>query len=182
MATSGGTEMEQGGQPQEIGLVLDLARGALDQEFQVAERLDAKSRGQMTLAGAWFAVVQAVAGTALGIRGFDEGWALAILVLAGGSGLALAIAVGMSYQVWKLRPERDFEPEAVVRFADLAYEPGTLSATLPDYYKRLLEERRRQNAIRVRAFRRSMWAWGFTFALPLLELLVALAGRFFEVA
>jgi hypothetical protein len=162
---------------EQVKHVLDAARGALAQEFQIAERLDAKARGQMTLAGAWYAVVQAVAGIALRDAGLSTGWKAAILGTAGLSGLALVVAVVQSYQVWKLRNETDLNPEAIRDFGEWVRDDETdVGGTLVGYYASILEKRQATNKQRSEAFDESVKAWFGALGLTLVELLTALVA------
>jgi hypothetical protein len=108
----------------EMNFVLDAARDALAQEFQIAERLDSKARGQMTFAGAWFAIVQAVAGIAM--RGpLSTGWAAAVVGTAATAAVALAWCFLRHHEVWKLRPETGFNSDAIHAFGKWAADKQT---------------------------------------------------------
>ena len=112
----------------DIRLVLEAARDAIRQEFQIAERLDAKARNQMAIAGTWFAVVQGVAGLAIGDdeTGSFFGWSYVtiIVVLAGAAGACLIVAMTLSYLVWRLRDEEEITHKALFEMADVARNPS----------------------------------------------------------
>ena len=160
----------------EMNFVLDAGRDALAQEFQVAERLDSKARGQMTFAGAWFAIVQAVAGVALRDP-LSTGWSAAVVGSAATAAVALAWCFYRHHEVWKLRPETGFNSDAIHAFGEWAADKHTdLAGTLVGYYERILRERQKQNSARATAFDEAGGAWFLAIGLTLIELMVALVA------
>jgi len=161
--------------------VVEAARKALDQEFQRAERYDAKSRGQMTLAGSWFAIVQAVA--AVSLRGdTSTGWAIAIAVAAVVAGFALFSAMRRSAQVWKLRPQPAVDQQTLEdMLLSAEREPDRFGRQLVQLYRNLLGKAQQVNSDRADAFERATGAWWWALALAFVELGIALASRIFGV-
>jgi hypothetical protein len=160
--------------------VLSLARSALDQEFAVTERLDSKARGQITLAGQWFAVAQAVSAIAFSAS-HSRHW---LLVAIGGiallGGILLACLFFLSASVWRLRREPAVSPRALLDMKQTAYDPESdLQAALIDHYASMLQDRRLTNRARADALSRAEWLWYVTMGIPLLELGFALAARLF---
>jgi hypothetical protein len=170
------------GDQQTAGLteVVNFARTAVEHEFQISERLDAKARGQVTLAGQWFAVVQAVSAVALGAKGVD-GWLLyAVGVTALIGGVVLAFAFLQSARVWKLRDEDAVHPKGILELKERAEsdEAGALAVTV-QHYASLLQDRRRTNKLRAEALETAETLWLASMALPLVQLGFALAARLF---
>jgi hypothetical protein len=167
----------RGDESEDVKHVLDAARAALAQEFLIAERLDSKVRGQVTLAGAWYTVVQAVAGIALRDAGLSTGWKVAILVAAGFAGLAVVITVVQAYGVSKLRNETDLTPQAIRDFGEWAQSGDVdVGGTLVGYYAEILEARQRTNEQRAAAFDQSAKTWFIALGLTFGELITALAA------
>ena len=164
----------------ELGLVVEAARKAVELEFQIAERIDAKARNQMTVAGAWYALVTAIAGVALRAEldtGGDDWLVASIVGFAAAAGVCLGIAMAFSYGVWRLRTEPDVEPDGLRAMLDDARGPNVdVAEQLVEHYRALLARRRRTNKIRVRNFKRSVRWWIFGLGFALVELLVALAA------
>jgi len=166
-------------QPEEVSALLETARSAVAQEFQVAERLDAKSRNQVAVGGAWYAVVQATA--AIAIKQYvDNGgssWLFAAIVaLASVSGVMLAVAILYSYSVWKLRDEQEITHESLQEMSTAARDPSVdLLSQLVDHYGFILWTRRKNNKDRVASFRKSTPWWIGSILFGIVELIVALA-------
>jgi hypothetical protein len=175
MAPPHGTFPSAAEDGEDLSYVLDVARDALAHEFQVSERLDAKARGQMTLAGAWFAVVQAVAGVALANSAISNAWGAAVVGSATIAAASLGWAFYCHYAVWRLRSETGFNADALHAFGEWAADDETnLAGTLIGYYEQILSERQGRNRERVEKFDKAVPAWFFTLGLTLIELMVAL--------
>jgi len=165
---------------QDLGRVIDVGRAAIQQEYMIAERLDAKSRNLMTLAGSWFAVAQVVAGITLGAQDVRSGWLYAVAILAGLSGAFLASSLWQTSRVWSLKPEIDILPAALFEMEDRAKDPHSdLDVALVQHYASVLQTRRMNNEDRVFYLRRAERMWAFAVLFPLLEILVSLGGRLF---
>lgn len=161
--------------------VVDAARAALELENQRAERLDSKARNQMTLAGSWFAVVQAVAAVALRSK-TPLGWVIAIGVLAAFGGVALVLAMRQSAQVWKLRPQPAVTQETLEDMTLSAQqEPETFEEKLVLEYRHLLGHVQQENANRADALDAATTWWWATLGFGLVELAVALLARILNV-
>lgn len=162
----------------DLGSVLTVGRAAIDQQFALAERLDAKARGQVTIAGAWFAVVQAVASGAFGIPRLADTWVLVITILAAGGALLLLATMALSANVWRLRVESEIEPDGLVMMANDARSPGVDAAgKMVAHYADVLEERYVNNADRARWFKRSQRVWYGAMFVPLAELGTSFAAQ-----
>jgi uncharacterized membrane protein YccF (DUF307 family) len=170
-------ELEGGAPSNDMGYVLDAARGSLEHQFAIAERLDAKARGQMTLAGAWFTVAQGVVGVVLGGAGLAVGWTVATLVSAAIAALGLGWAFYRHFQVWKLRDQPDLNPAALHSFLqDVRDVEIDAAGTILAHYAAMLDEWQAANHARERAFGAAVPAWFLALGLTLLELLVSVAA------
>ena len=179
MTTVEHTEIGGGPSGDDLRQIIDAARGALDLEFQRAERLDAKTRGQVTLAGSWFAVVQAVAAVALGERA-ATGWIGAIAGTAVVAGVALVVSIARAADVWKLRPQPAVDQATLGDMLTAAErEPDTFGRQLVQLYRNLLGHAQAANESRALALDRATKAWWFALVLGLVELAIALASRIF---
>lgn len=169
-----------GSEKQEQGLteVVNVARGAVEQEFQISERLDAKARGQVTLAGQWFAVVQAVSAVAFAVKGASEGllWAVGVSAVLGAGLLARTFIC--SSRVWKVRPEGAVHPQGLLDLEAraLANEADGLSVMV-HHYAAILQDRRLANKTRADALEASQMWWFLAMGVPLVQLILALAAR-----
>src|SRR4051812_4936004 len=90
------------GSSDDLKHVLDTARDALDHEFQLAERYDAKARGRATLAGSWFAATQAVTAVALKFNDASAWLLVATGVCVFFMVLSLVALLQASARVWRL--------------------------------------------------------------------------------
>jgi hypothetical protein len=163
----------------DLRYVVEAARTALDQEFQRAERYDTKARGQMTLAGSWFAVVQAVAAVAL--RGnTPTGWIIAIASAAAIAGVALFAAMRTSAKVWSLRQQPAVN-QATLEDMLVAAErdPQAFGRQLVQLYRHLLGHAQEVNERRADAVDAATSVWWWALGLTLVELAIALLSRVF---
>lgn len=179
MSTVRSRETPHGPSGEDLNQVVEAARAALDQEFQRAERYDAKARNQMTLAGSWFAVVQAVA--AVTLRGdASTAWVGAIAASAAVAGVALFIAMRLSAKVWKLRLEPAVNQETLEDMLSAAErEPETFGQNLVRLYRHLLGKAQEVNESRATAFDGSTVAWWWALGLAFAELALALLSQIF---
>ena len=171
------------GAPEALKHVLDTARAALDHEFQRAERLDAKARGQATLAGSWFAVTQAVA--AVSIRGdTPKGLVIAIAVIVIAQATALFLLFRASAKVWRLKTRDDIGSETLAAMGRDAEkgDPAFASKAVAQY-RYILHGAQQANAERARALDEpknrssATYYWWPVLSLGVLEIVVALISR-----
>lgn len=164
----------------DLAEVINVARAAVEQEFQVSERLDAKARGQVTLAGQWFAVAQAVSAVAFAVKGV-EGWLLyAVGATALVGGALLVIMFVQTSKVWRVREEDAVHPRGILQLKERALndDAGALEVTV-QHYARILQGRRRTNKLRADALEKAEKIWLLAMAAPLLQLGFAIAARLF---
>jgi hypothetical protein len=160
----------------DLKLVVQAAQNAIAQEFQIAERLDAKSRNQVAIASTWFALVQAVVGLAFRSSDGPSSWLSAIIIVCGAIGaLALAATLVLSFIVWRPRDEDEVTPEGLRQMAEAARtRPDEFSDLMFRHYGAILRARRTNNKSRAEWFDRSVLPWVATLAGTLVELGAAL--------
>lgn len=83
------------------GQVIESARSMVGEQFQIAERLDRKARYQAATAGAFFAVVQAVAINAITSAGLSKGWIATLASAAVPAGLMTVAALLAAADAWR---------------------------------------------------------------------------------
>jgi hypothetical protein len=164
----------------QLTILLSAATSILDEEFKRSERLDAKSRNQLSVAAAFFTVVQAVAvalinGTLKGSAGHPRSsFVTWIALVAALSSLALVAAVFVSYQSWKLRDDKALGPNTLRTYLEPARQgnPG-VGVKLVQGYADIAEDRRSNNKKRAQALDQAAIACGWAFACLGAELIVA---------
>jgi hypothetical protein len=162
---------------QNLAHVLDTARGTLDSEFRRANRFDEKARGQATLAGAWFAVTQAVTASALG-PDTPKGWIIALACGLAFQAAALFMLLRHIADVWRLRDRDEVGPETLEAMRESVTEPvADFAAKATDFYVGVLREAQEANEDRADAFNRASSWWGPVLIVGLVEIAVALLSR-----
>jgi hypothetical protein len=172
MAPSSGIDPEAG------GIILDSAKAALQQEFQLAERYDAKSRSQVTIAGSWFAVVQAVVAVVVPSITFVP-WRVSLFCMASVAGTAFLWSMYMHGRVWKLRPQPGISHGTLAGMTSSAKEMklDKFQEHVIVLYQNLLGNARTQNNERAAALETATGYWMVAMIAIFGELLVALAAR-----
>ena len=162
----------------EEGLAVDAARAAIEQEFKIAERLDAKSRNQLAVIAGFFAVAQSAAAITLRAT-FDatrSGYLVALLIVAAISGgIAILAVLLLHLKAWRLQDEEDVAPEGLREMLAAARDPGRdFAADLMEHYADILTTRRGNNRKRVSTID-SARPWVIVAAMTtLLELALAI--------
>jgi hypothetical protein len=123
------TTADQG--PENLNHVLETARLALDHEFQRAERLDARARGQATLAGTAVLVAQGAAAVAISADS-DVAWALAFPLI--GAVVTFFVLLRQTAKVSELRWTEDISEETLAAMEE--------DAESPDFAKKMVEQYR----------------------------------------
>lgn len=149
----------------QLSILLSSATAMVDEEFKRSERLDAKSRNQITIVGSFFAIVQAVVvGLINGSLGETEAHArssfVAWLAVAGGlAGIALVIALFFSYRAWQLRDDDALEPETLTDYLEQARKGNpAVGVKLIGAYAEIAQQRRANNESRAKAMQHAAWA------------------------
>ena len=91
--------------PEVLPEVVSAARAAVEQEFQISERLDSKARGLVVLAGQWFAVAQAVSAVAYSTKNPHDWMLYTVAGLAAAGAVALGATFVFAWKVWRVRDE-----------------------------------------------------------------------------
>jgi hypothetical protein len=171
-----------------LAIVLDEARAAIDAESRLADRLDEKARGQATLAGAWFAVTQAVAAASLGPH-TEKGWIYALVAGLALQAICLVRLFSATAQVWKLRTESAVGAESLQAMkGDLRADPVAFALKAVDFYSTVLAQAQKANAERADAFddgtgnqsySSAMFWWWRVLGVGLIEMAIALLSQAF---
>lgn len=149
-------EQGSGDLDHEEGLAIDAARAAIEQEFKIAERLDAKSRNQLAVIAGWFAVAQSAAAIALraAVDATDSGFLTAGLILSAvAGGVAVFVVLLLHLRAWRLHDEEDVAPEGLREMLSAARDPSRdFAADLIEHYADVLGTRRANNVTRSKTF------------------------------
>lgn len=163
--------------PEILPEVVSAARAAVEQEFQISERLDSKARGLVVLVGQWFAIAQAVSAVAYSTKDPDD-W---MLYTVGGLAVAGAVALGIiflfTWKVWRVRDERAVTPQGLEQMKQAALTDPDAMSLLVDHYASHLGDRRTTNKVRSDALTVAQWISFAAMALPLIQIGFALATR-----
>jgi hypothetical protein len=168
------------GEATQLSILLDAATAIIDEEFKRSERLDSKARNLITVAGAFYAVVQAVViglvNETLG-GGFlkDASSFVPWLMLAAGLATAgMLAALGWTYNAWRLRGDEALRVKTIRDYRDAAYAGNpAVGAKLVDAYAKIADDRRQVNAERAAAVDAAAVACGIAMALIGIELVLA---------
>jgi hypothetical protein len=164
----------------QLSVLLSSATSAIDEEFKRSERLDAKSRNQITIVASFFAVVQAVVvGLINGSLGGTEhhgasSFVLWLAIFGALASAALVVAAVISYGSWKLRDDPTLETETIREYIDYAREGNpVVGVNLIAAYADIAQGRRANNALRASALDRAAKACGVATLLIAVELVLA---------
>jgi hypothetical protein len=166
----------------QLTILLDAAKATVDEEFRRSERLDAKSRNQMTLAATMFGVAQAIAvGLVNSVLAQDGTKALILAGLVAGAAIialgCLAWALALSYGSWNLRDEKALNIETFEKYLGAARAGNpNVGAQLVKQYAKVARDRRDSNNARVSAIERAARACAVTSAWVGVELVLAFAA------
>jgi len=165
----------------QLSILLASATSMIDEEFKRSERLDAKSRNQIALVGAFFAVVQA------GVIGLINGSLGATtekdpassfvpwLAAAGGvAALALIVAFAFSYRAWKLHDDPALSPETIDSYKEHARQGNpAVGVKLIGAYTEIAEGRRANNEKRAESLESAAIACAVAMTFIAIELVLA---------
>lgn len=158
----------------DLGEIIESARAVVAEQFQIAERLDRKARYQVGSAGAFFAVVQAVAVNAITSNGLSGEWPTTLAIIAVPAALITVGAFLAAAEAWRTQPEGDLPLEKVRSMIG----PGTPEQHrkdrewLANLYLTLAQTRRDGNALRLQNVKRTTAAALISVALTGLELVL----------
>ena len=133
----------------DISEVVEAARAMVGEQFQIAERLDRKARYQVATAGAFFAVVQAIAVNAITNASLSDGWIATLAAAAVPAALLTIGALITAASAWRTQIEADL-PIADLRELTDRLQRGDDQALrdLAHHYLNLVDDRRAKNVTR----------------------------------
>src|SRR5262249_17769826 len=157
----------------QVKYLLDSARALVDEEFRIAERLDAKGRNAAAAAGAFMAASQALAAAILTGRAHTAtGVAAGIAILGIAAGSSFAAALTKTLGSWQLRREDQIPIEEL----RTAYLPHAMTGNpqvgrnLVEWTLLLAESRRKTNKARAENLETALMLHAITVGLAALEL------------
>jgi hypothetical protein len=152
----------------------------IDEEFKRSERLDAKSRNLVSLAAAFFAVVQAgvislINGSLAATETDSASSFIPWLAAAGGvAAVALIVAFVLSYRVWKLHNDPALSPETIEAYRDAAREGNpAVGVKLIEAYTKIAKGRRTNNEERAESLESAAIACAVAMTFIAIELVLA---------
>jgi|GEM_PF-3575243 len=164
----------------QLSILLSSATSAIDEEFKRSERLDTKSRNQITIVGSFFAVVQAVVvGLFNGSLASTEHHAASsfvpwLAVAGAAASIATLIAAYVSYASWKLLDDKTLGIGTIRAYVDAARKGNpVVGVNLVMAYSEIAEGRRENNAKRAKALERASGFCGVAMLFIGIELVLA---------
>lgn len=158
----------------QLDILLRSALNLIDEENRITERLDTKSRSQLTIATTVFAGVQAGVISLVGGPLRPSPWVPYLLVTAVFAVAALVVGIIMSARVWKLRPAKVLDASTIRDYIPFASQ-GRLGvgANVVWAYTTIAEARAEQNDDRAQALKPSGRACLVTIVVAAVELVLA---------
>ncbi len=164
----------------QLSILLDAATSAIDEEFKRSERLDGKSRNQITVVAGLFTVVEAVVVALLGgplaeTPGHKASSFVLWLAVAGGlATLAVIVAILISYRSWKLYDDPTLKIKTIRDYLGPARKGNpAVGAKLVEAYATIADGRRENNKKRADALDCAAKASGFAILFVGIQLLLA---------
>lgn len=164
----------------QLSILLDTVTSIIEEEFKRSERLDAKSRNQITIAGSFFAVVQAVViGLINGSLGGGEGkpassFVMWLAVAGGAAGIAMLVALRFSYSAWKLRDDPALKVKTVRDYVEFARNGNpAVGVKLIEAWTDVADGRRANNKKRAERVEEAAIVCGIAMAFIGIELVLA---------
>jgi hypothetical protein len=171
---------DSGASATQLSILLSSATSAIDEEFKRSERLDAKSRNQITITGSFFTVAQAiVVGLINGSLGGSDTHPASSFIpwlsAAGGvAALAMIGALVVSHAAWKLRNDETLVIDTIRDYIAPALEGNPrVGVNLVEAYSDIAEQRRSNNTVRANALERATIACSAAIAFISIELVLA---------
>jgi hypothetical protein len=157
--------------------VLDATRTSLELELIRAERLEARAQRSVTLAAAWFAVVQTVVTISLK-NGMLPAWEIALGLSALAATVALAVTAWRLSRVWRLTPDPTVTRDALVDVAaTFRDQPEAGAEALMGDFEHIIHYAQDRNSVRLAALRAAEGWWWVALSCGLVELFLAQAAR-----
>jgi hypothetical protein len=161
----------------ELDRMLAVLRGRIEEEFQITERVDAKSRQLFALAAGAFAGAQAAAYAALASAAVSHSEKIATLVLSAAGALALGLLMFLLHSHEGLREERDLNPALIRDWCQGDDGTNVVSARLVLALSRVAQLRASSNKARNLDYERFSQAVRCVLLLYTAQLVFALAVR-----
>jgi hypothetical protein len=157
----------------EMGQVIESARSMVNEQFQIAERLDRKVRYQVATSGAFFAVVQAIALNAITGADLSTSWITTLAAFALPSAFLTIGALAAASRAWKTQIEHDLPVADLRDLIDRIQRGDDLALReLAHHYVNVAEERREGNKQRVKRVRKAADAALMSVGLTGVELVL----------
>jgi hypothetical protein len=161
------------GADKDLSQVIESARSMVGEQFQISERLDRKARYQAATAGAFFAVVQAVAINAITSAGLSSGWIVTLASVAVPAGLMTVASVLAAADAWRTQLEKDLPiPDLRAMVDSISLGDENAGRELAHHYLNLAEKRRGGNAERIGRVKKAAAAAIISIAVTGLELIM----------
>lgn len=163
----------------QLTILLDAAKATVDEEFRRSERLDAKSRNQMTLVATMFGVAQAITvGLVNSVAAQDDTRGAILVGLVAGAAIIALVCLGwaltLSYRSWGLRHDKALAIETFEEYLGAAQAGNpNVGAQLVKQYAKIARARRENNSARVAAIERAGRACALTSVWVGAELILA---------
>lgn len=159
--------------------LIEAGRGALEEEFQLAQRLDTKIQYQIAVTAGWFAVTQTFAAAVLNRAEAPRFWIIVVIVLGVLAVLTLYHALRATFEVWRLRPDKGVSSEHLRNWTNRAHQHDDpqVAGELAKEYAVLLDQRRANNDTRAGALQTSFWWCGVAASVIGIEFIAALGVR-----
>jgi len=160
--------------------VLDVARAAIEQEFNITQRLEDKARNNTAALAGLFAIAQAVGSLILRLTAkplVGAWWYVAIGSCAAITATAIVAAFYRS-RVTALQSEEDVTPGGLTMLVEQSKQKPefNISEELVYHYAELLKTRRTNNGARASAYEAAKTMWAIGFFAGLAELFVVFAA------
>jgi hypothetical protein len=163
--------------PQDLENALGVLEERISHQFQVTERLEAKSRQNFTLAAGFFAAAQASAFAIFGADAVTSAERFVVLATALATAVSLAVVAVRLYRGEQLRKEESINPAIVYEWCRDLEPPNLVSAHLIWALSGIAEARIASNRTREAHTQGVLAAAGVTLALASVELVVAMVAR-----
>jgi hypothetical protein len=157
---------------------IEILRGRIGEEFQIAERYDSKGRQLFTLAAGFFAAVQAVAFGAFGrAESVSHGARIALLAMTVVAGAGLLIVGHRLANAEEPLKESDVSPDDLVEWLEAGKTDEAVLLQQVGALAEVAKHRAASNAKRKKRYEQLQFAARCSLLLSGLDLILALAVR-----
>jgi len=170
---SEGTETGADMTATELAQAIETARSMVNEQFQIAERLDRKARYQAATAGGFFAVVQAVALNAITGASLSKGWIGTLAAFAIASACFAIASVAAASRAWVTQGEKDIPLADLRNIIDrMERREGQNLWELAHHYANVAADRREKNRERLKRVKKAGDTAILSVALTALQLIL----------